>query len=259
LYGDELVQEDILDIKDFSLEWWKSYSKIYGIVNRDKIKGEEYLWKLVEAKAVAAPPEPLPPDPLYLFKPISKETRDEISPIPEPPIEPVPLPDLTWRYPARELVIKPPFDESGLFELSAWRNTKKISWKRDTLFAVAAGGAAYVLNRLSKSKFERTEDFAYHPSEGPKPIFWTATALGEPTWKRPLIPPGITLEEWRQRSDLQMWYPTPPINIIEVEKKPPWYIPVGRDVSIAISVGYSSRAIYRFFRSKFFPIKDFPE
>ncbi len=254
LYGDELVPEDTLDIMDFSLEWWKTHSKIYGIMKDDKNKGEAYLWKLVQAKAGSEPPDPVPPNPLDLRKPISKKTRDEIPPITEPTIKPLALPDLTWLYPTKEPVA-PSYDGSGLFKLSAWRNTKEIHWKEDASVAMIAGGVAYLLSRLSKSKEKK--DFAYHPSEGPKPICWTACALGEPIWKRSPIPSGITLEEWRQRSDLQMWYPTPPIII--VEDKPSWYIPAGRDVSIAISTHYASRAVYSFFRSKFFPIRNFPE
>ena len=260
IYGDELEPKDVLDIMDFSLEWW-THSSIYGIMGRNPTQGKDYLCELIHSVGGLEPPPPVPPNPLDLFKPISREPRDEISQISRPNIIAPDLPNLTWRYPLEPTTDRLSVDLEGLFDLSAWRNTKNPTkhWKRNTLVAVAASGAAYILNRLSKSEFERTTDFAYHPSKGPEPIFWTASALGEPTWKRPSVPPEITLEEWKQRSDLQMWYPNPPIAITEIENKRPWYIPRGRDVSIAISVGFASRVAYGFFRSTFFPIKNFPE
>jgi len=259
VYGDELVPKDVLDIMDFSLEWW-THSSVYGIIGRNSIQGKDYLCRLIHAVAGAEPPPPVSPESLALLKPISREPRDEISQISRPNITAPDLPDLTWRYPLEQTTTRPSVDLEGLFDLSAWRNTKdpNKNWKRNTVIAVAAAGLAYFLNSRCKSEFERTEDFAYHPSEGSKPIFWTASALGEPTWKRPSIPTDIALEEWKQRSDLHMWYPTPPINITEIEDKPSWYIPRGRDVSIAISGVLVSRVVYGFVRSTLFPIKNFP-
>jgi len=261
IYGEPLVQEsgDESDIMDFSLNWWES-SKIWNIMADNPTKGKDYLCRLIHALTGSVPPSSPPIPTLSLFNAVSIEPRDEVSQISRPNITPPGLPNLRWRYPLERTTTRPSVDLEGLFDLSAWRNTKNPNknWKRNTLIAVAAGGLAYLLNRLSKSEFERTEDFAYHPSEGPKPIFWTASALGEPTWKRSSIPADITLEDWKQRSDLHMWYPTPPINITEIEDKPSWYIPRGRDVSIAISVGFASRVAYGFVRSTFFPIKNFP-
>jgi len=77
LYGEALVPEDVLDTMDFSLEWW-NYSQIYGIMSRNPIQGREYLYRLIHAVASAIHPTSLPPKPLDLFRPISREPRDDI-------------------------------------------------------------------------------------------------------------------------------------------------------------------------------------
>ena len=259
LYGEELAPEGPLDVMDFSLEWWKSHSNIYGIMNRDPDKGKEYLWRLVKDKIDVEPTPPSPPDLLYPQKRISKNPLDYSSQIEPPKIPPPDLPDLTWMPNPTKYQVTLKYDKDELFNIGEWRYMQKQNWKKDALVAITVGGLSYILNGLSKSKSKEIEVFAYSPSEGPKPRCWTAVALGEPIWNRPTIPPGITLEEWRQRPDLQMWYPTPPIitdTVIVYE--PPGWVPVARNISIAISVFYGYRAVYKFFRSKFFPINKLP-
>jgi len=273
LYGDPLVPKSVLDIMDFSLEWWEKEAKIYGIMRREKEKGKDYLCRLIHAKVEARTSDPVPPHSLNLFSTFSGETANRFTEITKPDISPPNLPNLTWQYPMTETVTRIPFDKDGLFELSAWRPTKEINWKRDAKITAAAGGIAvvtgvlaYILNELSKPEIKEREVFVHDPSEDP-PIFWTATALGEPRWKRPSIPSGIEVEEWGQHSDLQMWYPTPPTKTLEeVISSPSKWFRYGRDVSVvisvgsgAVSVGSTSYTIYKFFRSKFFPIKNFPE
>jgi len=261
IYGEELVPKNVLDITDFSLEWW-THASIYGIINRNKAQGEKYLCQLIYIGDPKSPKHLLPP-PLDLFEPVSRDSRDDINPIPMPDPSPPDLPNLTWQYPLEQIPVRPPDDFlEGLFELSAWRPTKNPNknWKRNMVIALASGGIAYFLNWLSQPEIEIKEDFVYHPSEGPNPIFWTASALGEPTWKRPSIPPGITLAEWRQRTDLQMWYPNPPHAVLKIEKEPTqaWYMRRGRELSFIVSVSFASRVTYGFVRAQFFPIKNFP-
>ena len=249
LYGNELVTEP--DIMDFSLDWWK-YSKIYGIMVRDEDKGEEYLWQLLQAKTVAAPPDPLLPNPLEdFFKPISRKTQDKISPIPKPPE--IPPPDLTWRYPLGK-PLPPSYDGEKLSDLGIWYHPQEEKWWKDALVSTVALAAGLFLSRYSETIEAVTEEeFAEWPPKAPG--CWTACAEGEPIYNRPTLPETkMAIAEW-EKQNLARWYLTPGITerIISPERKS--WTAYGRYIAFTVSIDFAARAL----RKAFWQKEQFPE